>query len=108
MPDVVFDFVHSLYHGTTATAQIALFALVALVLTWSICSAFYNVYLHPLARFPGPKLAAASKYWLFYQEFVKGESLSYVRDKLHTQYGALRFVSPTSGAPRAPLAAQSS
>lgn len=91
MPDVVFKFVHSLYHDTTATAQNVLLALFAAVLTWSIWSAFYNAYLHPLARFPGPKLAAASKYWLFYQEFVKGVSLSDVRDKLHAQYGALRF-----------------
>jgi hypothetical protein len=104
MPDVVFKFVHSLYHNTTATAQNVLFALTAAVLTWSIWSAFYNAYLHPLARFPGPKLAGASKYWLFYQEFVKGVSLSDVRDKLHAQYGAFRFSNPTSAAPRTPLA----
>ncbi|KAI0280406.1 cytochrome P450 monooxygenase-like protein [Russula aff. rugulosa BPL654] len=94
MPDVVFKFVHSLYHDTTATAQNVLYALFAAVLTWSIWSAFYNAYLHPLARFPGPKLAAASKYWLFYQEFVKGVSLSDVRDKLHAQYGDIIRVQP--------------
>jgi hypothetical protein len=91
MPDVVFKFVHSLYRDTTATVLLALFAA---ALTSSIWSAFYNVYLHPLARFPGPKLAASSKYWLFYQEFVKGVSLSDVRDKLHAQYGALRLSKP--------------
>jgi hypothetical protein len=94
MPDAVFKLVHSLYHDTTASVQNVLFALIAAVLTWSCWSAFYNVYLHPLARFPGPKLAAASKYWLFYQEFVKGVSLSDVRDELHAQYGTLRFFSP--------------
>jgi hypothetical protein len=94
MSDAVFKFVHSLYYGMTASVQNVLFALVAAVLTWSSWSAFYNVCLHPLARFPGPKLAAASKYWLFYQEFVKGVSLSDVRDELHAQYGALRFFQP--------------
>jgi hypothetical protein len=74
----------------TVSVQNGLLALVAAVLTWSLCSALYNVYLHPLARFPGPKLAAASKYWLFYQEFVRGISLSDVRDELHAQYGTLR------------------
>ena len=102
MPDAVFKFVHSLYYDTTASVQNVLFALIAAVLTWSCWSAFYNVYLHPLARFPGPKLAAASKYWLFYQEFVKGVSLSDVRDDLHAQYGTLRF-SHTSAAPRHPI-----
>ena len=92
MPDVIFDFVYSLCHDRSASVQNALFALIAAMLAWSIFSAFYNVYLHPLARFPGPKLAAASKYWLFYLEFVKGESLHDVRHKLHAQYGALRFV----------------
>ena len=99
MPDAVFKFLHSLYHDATASVQNVLLALIAAVLTWSCWSAFYNVYSHPLARFPGPKLAAASKYWLFYQEFVKGVSLSDVRDKLHAQYGAFRF-SATSAAPR--------
>jgi hypothetical protein len=94
MENAVFKFVHSLYYVTTASVQNVLFALIAAVLTWSSWSAFYNVYLHPLARFPGPKLAAASKYWLFYQEFVKGVSLSDVRDELHAQYGAFRFFQP--------------
>jgi hypothetical protein len=96
MPDVVSKFVHSLYYDTTASVQNVLFALIAAVLTWVFLSAFYNVYLHPLARFPGPTLAAASKYWLFYQEFVKGVSLSDVRDELHAQYGTLRFFQPAS------------
>lgn len=91
MHDVVLKFVHALYYDTTLTVQNVLLALIAAMLTWSCWSAFYNVYFHPLARFPGPRLAAASKYWLFYQEFVKGVSLSDVRDGLHAQYGALRF-----------------
>jgi hypothetical protein len=91
MPDVVSKLLHSLYYDTTASVQNV---LIAAVLTWSSWSAFYNVYLHPLARFPGPKLAAASKYWLFYQEFVKGVSLSDVRDELHAQYGAPPFFQP--------------
>ena len=114
MPEVVFKFVHSLYHDTAVTAENVVFALFAAVLAWSIWSAFYNLYLHPLARFPGPKLAAASKYWLFYQEFVKGVSLSDVRDNLHAQYGELRSSSSSpsakpqrrrsSNGPRTPLA----
>ena len=101
MADAVFKIVHSLYYDITASVQNDLFALIAVVLTWASWTAFYNVYLHPLARFPGPKLAAASKYWLFYQEFIKGVSLSDVRDELHAQYGALCFF-PTGATPRHP------
>ena len=87
MSDGVLQFVHSL--GVAPSAPMVLLALVAAALTWSFYSAFYNVYFHPLARFPGPKLAGASKYWLFYQEFVRRVSLSDIRDELHAQYGAL-------------------
>ncbi|KAH9990968.1 putative P450 monooxygenase [Russula compacta] len=68
--------------------------VIAATLIWSLYSAFYNVYFHPLTRFPGPKLAAASKYWLFYQEFVRGISLSDIRDDLHAQYGEIIRVQP--------------
>src|SRR5260221_11327122 len=69
-------------------------AVVSAFLAWSFCLGFYNVYLHPLAQFPGPRLAAASKYWLFYQEIIRGISLSNIRDDLHAQYGAPSFVPP--------------
>lgn len=106
MSDAVSKFLHSLWYDTTVSVQNALFALIAAVLSWSCWSALYNVYLHPLARFPGPKLAAASKYWLFYQEFVKGFSLSDVRDELHAKYGTPRFSAPTNAAPRNPIDAR--
>jgi hypothetical protein len=65
-----------------------LVTVIAIGLTWAISTAFYNVYHHPLAHFPGPRLAAASKFWLAYQEFVRGVSLSDIRDELHAKYGA--------------------
>ncbi|KAH9000790.1 putative P450 monooxygenase [Lactarius hatsudake] len=71
------------------SVQHVLIVVITIGLAWAFFSAFYNVYLHPLARFPGPRLAAASKFWLAYQEFVRGISLSDLRDELHDQYGAL-------------------
>ena len=85
--EAVLQFVRPL--DATLSVPNVLLALITVLLTWSLYSALYNVFLHPLARFSGPRLAAASKYWLFYQEFVKGNSLSDIRDELHAQYGAL-------------------
>jgi hypothetical protein len=85
--EAVLHFVRPL--DATLSVTNVLLALIAAVLTWSLYSVIYNVFLHPLARFPGPRLAAASKYWLFYQEFVRGISLSDIRDELHAQYGAV-------------------
>ncbi|KAF8271918.1 putative P450 monooxygenase [Lactarius quietus] len=51
--------------------------------------------LHPSpAHFPGPRLAAASKFWLAYQEFVRGVSLSDIRDELHANYGDIVRLQP--------------
>ena len=87
LPDsTALHFVPSLDASSVSPLHVSLVVIAAFV-AWSFSLAFYNVYLHPLAHFPGPRLAAASKYWLFYQEFIRGNSLSDIRDDLHTQYG---------------------
>jgi hypothetical protein len=78
----------------TALSIQVLFAIVAIGLAWAFSTAFYNVYFHPLAHFPGPRLAAASKFWLAYQEFIRGVSLSDVRDELHATYGETSLPRP--------------
>ena len=72
----------------TVSVQHVFVAVIAIGLAWAFSTAFYNVYCHPLAHFPGPRLAAASKFWLAYQEFVREISLSDIRDELHAKYGA--------------------
>lgn len=86
LPDTTLHFVPWL--TASASPLQVILAVVSAFLAWSFCLGFYNVYLHPLARFPGPRLAVASKYWLFYQEIIRGISLSDIRDNLHAQYGA--------------------
>lgn len=49
----------------------------------------YNLYLHPLRAFPGPKLAAASLWWQVHLEVFKGESLCMKLVELHRIYGTL-------------------
>jgi cytochrome P450 len=53
----------------------------------------YNLYLHPLRSFPGPKLWAASRLpWCYYQ--YKGQ-LHYQLLQLHIKYGKTVRVAPT-------------
>jgi cytochrome P450 len=55
--------------------------------------ALYGIYFSPLAKFPGPKLAAATalpKLW----HLARGEAVSWVTS-LHQQYGPIVRVSPT-------------
>ena len=54
----------------------------------------YRLYLHPLARFPGPKLAAATKWWEFYMDVLKdaGGTYAWRIDQMHEDYGYILFL----------------
>lgn len=47
----------------------------------------YRLYLSPLARFPGPKLAACSKAYQFYFDVIKRGKLPWELIRLHESYG---------------------
>lgn len=56
------------------------------------CKAFYNLYLHPLRHFPGPKLWAISRLpWNYVN--LKGRISWRIRD-LHDQYGPIVRIAP--------------
>jgi hypothetical protein len=63
--------------------QCILFGL-ALLLYFSL-TCFYNVFLHPLAKVPGPFLAKISTFWLFGKE-IEGDAANNLA-QLHKRYG---------------------
>lgn len=57
-----------------------------------ILTALYNVYLHPLRKYPGPKSAAATNF-IFHYKGLTGEEAKWLH-QLHQRYGAVVRVSP--------------
>lgn len=68
--------------------------LVASSLLYLITLAFYRLYLHPLAKFPGPKLAAVTRYYEFYYDVVKSGAYMFKIGELHEKYGTTRCLYP--------------
>jgi hypothetical protein len=51
------------------------------------CLSIYRLYFSPVARFPGPKLAAASFWYEFYYDVYLGGQYGFKINELHDQYG---------------------
>ncbi|KAK3658695.1 hypothetical protein LTR56_001566 [Elasticomyces elasticus] len=54
----------------------------------------YNITFHPLAKFPGPKLAAATGLYEIYYEIFLGGKFSDRIFELHQRYGPIIRVTP--------------
>ncbi len=76
----------SFQHGVLITTSGLLF--------YGLLRVIYNVFFHPLARFPGPRGAACTRWWLAYMELFRGVSLSTLRADLHRKYGTALHMAP--------------
>lgn len=56
----------------------------------------YRLYVHPLAGFPGPKLAASTFLYEFYYDIIKGGMYIWEVERMHEEYGS--SASPSEGA----------
>jgi hypothetical protein len=56
-------------------------------LTYLVVLTTYRLYFSPLAKFPGPKLAAISKWYEFYYEVLLKGRFTFKIQELHKIYG---------------------
>lgn len=56
-------------------------------LIYSTSLAFYRLLLHPLAKFPGPKLAAVTRYYEGYYDVVRNGQYTFRIAEMHERYG---------------------
>ncbi|TQS33008.1 hypothetical protein Golomagni_06663, partial [Golovinomyces magnicellulatus] len=68
--------------------------VLALVLARFISLAIYRLYLHPLAKFPGPKLAALTRLYEFYYQGILITDFPAEIQRMHEKYGPVVRISP--------------
>ena len=64
----------------------------ALWVLYLLTGAIYRLYFHPLAKFPGPKLAGLTKWYEFYYDIVHTGCFIWKLDELHNHYGIYPLV----------------
>ncbi|KAL8786644.1 MAG: hypothetical protein Q9213_002673 [Squamulea squamosa] len=71
-----------------------LLVVFGVVSTYLVAGAFYRLYISPLAKFPGPKLAALTYWGEFYYDLIKGGRYQNRIAKMHEQYGPIVRINP--------------
>jgi hypothetical protein len=69
------------------------------VLVYVVLRSIYRLTLHPLAKFPGPKLAAVTSLYGASYDLPKNSSYVKVMPALHDKYGSLGLLATTIFAP---------
>ncbi|KAL1636290.1 hypothetical protein SLS56_001270 [Neofusicoccum ribis] len=67
---------------------------VALGIVYGLSLVVYRLYFHPLARFPGRKLAAATLWYEFYYDVVKPGLYHQEVSRMHEEFGPVIRISP--------------
>ena len=62
-------------------------AVLVSCLAWVITGAAYRLIFSPIAKFPGPKLAALTSWYEFYYDYFQRGRFTWKIKELHTQYG---------------------
>ncbi|KAI0139651.1 cytochrome P450 [Xylariaceae sp. FL1272] len=71
-----------------------LFGVASLLALYTILKVVYRLSFHPLARFPGPKLAAVSSAFEFYYSVGKGGMFPWKLKEMHARYGPVVRITP--------------
>lgn len=66
--------------------------LLSVYIVYGVGLVVYRLYLSPLSRFPGPKLAAATLWYEFYYDVVRRGKYTFEIAKMHEKYGQLGLI----------------
>ena len=66
----------------------------AVIFLYIVSLSIYRIYFSPIARFPGPRLAAVTTWYEFYYDVVLSGQYQYKIKQLHNQYGPIIRITP--------------
>ena len=75
--------------GLRVTALQAVLLLIPSFVLYIALLYIYRLFFHPLARYPGPKLAAISNWYEFYYDVTLQGKFTFHIQELHKKYGKL-------------------
>jgi Cytochrome P450 len=78
----------------SATPLNVVLAALVIWLSYLFVYAVHTLYFHPLAKFPGPKLAALTDYYEFYYNAIKCGMYMKKIEEMHERYGDDSLLSP--------------
>ncbi|KAL7905486.1 cytochrome P450 [Trichoderma velutinum] len=92
-------------HLLSLTPSEAVLYALGIYLLAVACIIFYRLAFHPLSRFPGPKLAATTKWYEFYYDIIKSPGGQFAKEveRMHEKYGNIVRINPDEIHIRDPL-----
>jgi hypothetical protein len=71
-----------------------LLLLLGILLVYKGTQVIYRLYFSPLAKFPGPRLAAATSLYEFYFDVIRDGQFMFELNRLHDKYGPILRINP--------------
>lgn len=72
---------------TSSPLGLVVVALIGLFF-YALGLGIYRLYFHPIAHFPGPKLAGLTRWYEFYYEVIRQGNFTFHIQDLHKKYGS--------------------
>ncbi|KAI0487174.1 putative cytochrome P450 [Xylaria cf. heliscus] len=83
------------YYSLLTRPTVAIWAAsVSIWITYLVGLILYRLYFSPLSKFPGPKLAAITKWYEFYYDVILRGQFTFQIQRMHRKYGPIVRINP--------------